>query len=449
MLRKSGVAVAALHRLVAVHAAELGDAAGLDRHLEHLRRRAEDRRPRPRQRLVGVQAAAADVGDRLEGDADRLLVDRLVDGAHLLGGKISIRRRACGRSDPLRLASGQPPERLHVALARARDDLGGELRRRRFVVPARGVEPVAHELLVERDRLARRASRPRPPSSATSRASATSSISVSSPSIQPNSNLVSASISPRSAACRAPARVEREGQVAQPARRSRRRRSLATRSKVDVLVVARLGLGRRGEDRLGQRGSRARARPGAACRRPRRRRGTPVTAAGEVAARHAFERHHARLAAPARRGRRAARGARAQLGGEVGARRSRAGGWAPGPRSSVEPEVGELGQDLPLAGDRAAAARGRRRRGGRWRRSGGGRRGRRRRAPCRAAAAARPGRSVFQTAASVPIPISDAPIRVMRRSRWREIRARSSRSGSGCAARAACGRSRAEASTIS
>src|SRR6185369_1012881 len=53
-------------------------------------------------------------------------------------------------SSELRLAAGDPPERLHVAVERALDHVGRELRWRRLLVPARLVEPVADELLVER-----------------------------------------------------------------------------------------------------------------------------------------------------------------------------------------------------------------------------------------------------------------------------------------------------------
>src|SRR5205823_14695142 len=63
---------------------------------------------------------------------------------------ISAREPATSFSSELRLAAGEPPARLDVAVEGPLDDVGGELRRRRLLVPARLVEPVADELLVER-----------------------------------------------------------------------------------------------------------------------------------------------------------------------------------------------------------------------------------------------------------------------------------------------------------
>src|SRR5439155_7376830 len=67
------------------------------------------------------------------------------------------RRRACPTTTAARsaassrAASGETMHRLEVALARPRHHLGRERGRGRLVVPARVVEPVAHELLVERE----------------------------------------------------------------------------------------------------------------------------------------------------------------------------------------------------------------------------------------------------------------------------------------------------------
>src|SRR5258706_14300283 len=51
------------------------------------------------------------------------------------------------------LLPGQAFERFLILLARPRDDIVRQLRRRRLFLPRLGFEPVAHELLVERRRV--------------------------------------------------------------------------------------------------------------------------------------------------------------------------------------------------------------------------------------------------------------------------------------------------------
>ena len=79
------------------------------------------------------------------------------------------------------LPSGQAPKRLEILVARAHDDIVGQRRHRRLLVPADPLEIVAHVLLVEARLRAARARTGPSARSATSRASCTSSIRISSP----------------------------------------------------------------------------------------------------------------------------------------------------------------------------------------------------------------------------------------------------------------------------
>ena len=130
-------------------------------------------------------------------------------------------------------------------------DLGGQLGRRRLVVPAARVEPVAHELLVEA-RL--RPARARSASAGQNREESgvpTSSIRISSPSPNPNSNFVSATMMPRSSGDRGDPLVERERELLQPLGEARADQvgGLLERERQ---VVALGGLRGGREDRLGQ-----------------------------------------------------------------------------------------------------------------------------------------------------------------------------------------------------
>ena len=102
--------------------------------------------------------------------------------------------------------AGEPLVGGDVALARAGDDLVRQRRRGRLLVPAGVRDEVAHELLVE----ARRARPGRValavPEARRVRASAPRRSRASSPSMKPNSNFVSARISPTASARRAPSR---------------------------------------------------------------------------------------------------------------------------------------------------------------------------------------------------------------------------------------------------
>ena len=160
---------------------------------------------------------------------------------------------------------------------------------------------------------------------------------------RPNSNFVSARMTPRSRAWSAAKRVERERRVAhllgQRAVADERDGAL----EVDRLVVALLGLRRGREERLGQLlgllqagGQRdARDRAGGLVVLP--------AGAGDVAAHDALDRQHLELAHGERRGRVPRRARR---------RSRRRGGWRRCARVRAEPEDRQPGEHLALVGDR-------------------------------------------------------------------------------------------------
>ncbi len=212
---------------------------------------------------------------------------------------------AGGAVEPrLERLAGDPLVRLDVARARARDDVVAGSPAPAGACPSRCPRP-------SRARTACRSSAGRCParsrrraSSARSRASAPRRRAPASPSSsRPNSNFVSARITPRSRACVGRERVQLDRHVAHPLHQRAVADQLGGALEVDRLVVAHLGLRARREDRLGQLLGLAQARRQLD---PRDRAGRLVVLparAGDVAAHDALDRQHLQLAHRPARGR--------------------------------------------------------------------------------------------------------------------------------------------------